>query len=162
VLDQDRSTAKAWDPEMAREIATEMKEMDGPLLPILHAFVQHFGHISNEAIVLISDVLNLTRADVQGVVSFYHDFRREPAGRYVVKLCRAEACQSMGSEELAENLERALGIKFGETTPDRGVTLEAVYCLGNCARSPAVLVNNQLRGRATEAKILDMVGGKRP
>jgi formate dehydrogenase subunit gamma len=145
---------------MAREIATEMKEMDGPLLPILHAFVQHFGHISNEAIVLIADVLNITRADVQGVVSFYHDFRREPAGRYVVKLCRAEACQSMGSEELAENLERALGIKFGETTPDRRVTLEAVYCLGNCALSPAVLVNNQLHGRTDEAKILDMVGEK--
>jgi formate dehydrogenase subunit gamma len=147
---------------MAREIATEMKGMDGPLLPILHAFVQRFGHITSEAIVLIADVLNLTRADVQGVVSFYHDFRRTPAGRYVVKLCRAEACQAMGSEELASNLEQALGIKFGETTPDDRVTLEAVYCLGNCALSPAVLVNNQLRGRANESLILDMVGGGRP
>lgn len=159
MLDQDDTAAKAWDPVTAREIATEMKGMDGPLLPILHAFVRNFGHINNEAIVLIADVLNLTRADVQGVVSFYHDFRREPAGRYVVKLCRAESCQSMGSEELAENLERSLGIKFGETTPDGRVTLEAVYCLGNCALSPAVLVNNKLRGRADEAKILDMVGG---
>jgi formate dehydrogenase subunit gamma len=146
---------------MAREIATEMKGMDGPLLPILHAFVQRFGHITDEAIVLIADVLNLTRADVQGVVSFYHDFRRTPAGNYVVKLCRAEACQAMGSEELASNLEQALGIKFGETTPDGRVTLEAVYCLGNCALSPAVLVNNQLRGRVDETKILDMVGGSR-
>ena len=142
---------------MAREIATEMKGMDGPLLPILHAFVQRFGHITSEAITLIADVLNLTRADVQGVVSFYHDFRTTPAGRYVVKLCRAEACQAMGSEELASNLEQALGIKFGETTSDGRVTLEAVYCLGNCALSPAVLVNNQLRGRADETKILDMV-----
>ena len=144
---------------MARQIASKMKEMDGPLLPILHAFNEEFGFVSDEAIVLIADVLNLTRADVQGVVSFYHDFRREPAGRYVVKLCRAEACQAMGSEELASNLERALGIKFGETTPDGRVSLEAVYCLGNCALSPAVLVNNDLRGRANEKKILDMVGG---
>jgi len=147
---------------MAREIATELKELDGALLPILHAFVQHFGHITSEAIILIADVLNLTRADVQGVVSFYHDFRSTPAGRYVVKLCRAEACQSMGAEELAANLERALGIKFGETTPDGRVTLEAVYCLGNCALSPAVLINNQLRGRADESKILYMVGAGRP
>ena len=160
MLDQNRMMAKAWDPVAAREIATEMKEMDGPLLPILHAFNQEFGFISNDAIVLIADVLNLTRADVQGVVSFYHDFRREPAGRYVVKLCRAEACQSMGSEELASSLERALGIKFGETTPDGRVTLEAVYCLGNCALSPAVLVNNVLRGRANKEKILDMVEGR--
>ena len=151
--------ARAWDPALAREIATEMKEMDGPLLPILHAFNQTFGFIGKEAIVLIADVLNLTRADVPGVVSFYHDFRREPAGRYVVKLCRAEACQSMGSEELAISLERALGIKFGETTSDGRVSLEAVYCLGNCALSPAVLVNDRLRGRADEAKILEMVGG---
>ncbi len=151
--------AKAWDPVMARQIATEMKEMDGPLLPILHAFVQNFGHVSDDAIVIVADVLNITRADVQGVVSFYHDFKREPAGRTVVKLCRAEACQAMGSEELASNLEKALGIKFGETTPDRRVTLEAVYCLGNCALSPAALVNEQLRGRVSETKILEMVGG---
>lgn len=156
---QDRTMAKAWDAELAREIATKKKEMDGPLLPILHAFNEEFGFVSDEAIVLIADVLNLTRADVQGVVSFYHDFRREPAGRYVVKLCRAEACQAMGSEELASNLERALGIRFGETTPDGRVSLQAVYCLGNCALSPAVLINNDLRGRANEEKILQTVGG---
>ena len=147
---------------MGREIATKLKEMDGPLLPILHAFVEHFGHINNDAIVIIADVLNLTRADVQGVVSFYHDFRRENAGRYVVKMCRAEACQSMGSENLAERLEDALGIKFGETTPDRRVTLEAVYCLGNCALSPAALINGKLFGRCNEAKVLAQVGGGRP
>lgn len=162
MLDQNHAVKKTWDPVMARKIATEMKGMDGALLPVLHAFAQHFGHITNEAIILIADVLNLTRADVQGVVSFYHDFRREPGGRYVVKLCRAEACQAMGSEELAARLERALGIKFGETTADGGITLQAVYCLGNCALSPAVLVNNELRGRADEAKILDMVGAARP
>lgn len=167
MLDKDHAVAKAWDPNMARDIATDMKEMDGALLPILHEFVHYFGHISDEAIVIIADVLNLTRADVQGVVSFYHDFRREPSGRYIVKLCRAEACQAMGSEELASSLERALGIKFGETTPDHRVTLEAVYCLGNCALSPAVLINNELQGRASETKIMELLeeeklGGGRP
>lgn len=162
MLGKEHVGARPWDPKAAREIAAEMRAMEGPLLPILHAYVEHFGHVNDEAIIIVADVLNLTRAEVQGVVSFYHDFRREPAGRYVVKVCRAEACQSMGSEKLAANMERALGIKFGETTPDRRVTLEAVYCLGNCALSPAVLVNNELRGRADEEKILAMVGGGRP
>src|SRR5215813_10344097 len=100
-----------------------MKGIDGPLLPILHAFMERFGHVNNEAIVLIADVLNVTRAEVQGVVGFYHDFRRESAGRHVVKVCRAESCQSMGCEALVERLEHALGIEFGATTPDRRVTL---------------------------------------
>ena len=151
-----------WDAEAAREIAVRLKEIEGPLLPILHAFVERFGYINNEAIVLVADVLNITRADVQGVVSFYHDFRREPAGRHVIKVCRAEACQSMGSEGLAERLERALGIKFGETTPDRRVTLEPVYCLGNCALSPSALIDGKLFGRMDEHKILALVSEKQP
>jgi formate dehydrogenase subunit gamma len=159
VLGNERAgLMKAWDAVTAREIAETMKPLDGPLLPILHAFVEHFGHISDEAIVLVADVLNLTRAEVQGVVGFYHDFRREPAGRHVVKVCRAEACQSMGSEALAARLERALGISFGETTPDRRVTLEEVYCLGNCALSPSVMVDGELFGRADETKVLGLVG----
>ena len=151
----------SWDADDARRLALQMKPMDGPLLPILHAFTERYGYITNDAIVLIADVLNLTRAEVQGVVSFYHDFRREPAGRHVIKVCRAESCQSMGSEELAARLERSLGIPFGETTPDRGVTLEAVYCLGNCALSPAVMVDGEVHGRCDEAKILALVGGGR-
>ena len=151
----------AWDAAAARQIAQDMKPMDGPLLPILHALNDRFGHVNDEAIVLVADVLNLTRAEVQGVVSFYHDFRREPAGRHVIKVCRAESCQSMGSEELASRLERALGIKFGDTTPDRRVTLEAVYCLGNCALSPAAMVDGEVHGRADEGKLLALVGGPR-
>jgi formate dehydrogenase subunit gamma len=159
VLGKDRAAlAKEWDAEAAREIAERLKVMEGPLLPILHAFTERFGSVSNEAIVLVADVLNLTRAEVQGVVGFYHDFRREPAGRHVVKVCRAEACQSMGSEALAERLERALGVSFGETTPDRRVTLEEVYCLGNCSLSPNVMVDGELHGRADEAKVLEAVG----
>jgi formate dehydrogenase subunit gamma len=159
VLGKDRAAfANVWDAVAARQIAIELKGLEGPLLPILHAFNERFGHVNDEAIVLVADVLNLTRAEVQGVVGFYHDFRREPAGRHVVKVCRAEACQSMGCEELATRLERALGIKFGETTPDRSVTLESVYCLGNCALSPAVLVDGELHGRMDEAKVMALVG----
>jgi formate dehydrogenase subunit gamma len=159
VLGKDRvGSAKAWDAAAAREIAERLKDLEGPLLPILHAFNEHFGFVTDDAIVLVADVLNLTRAEVQGVVGFYHDFRREPAGRHVVKVCRAEACQSMGSEALAERLERALGISFGDTTPDRRVTLEEVFCLGNCALSPNVMIDGELHGRADEAKVLAVVG----
>jgi formate dehydrogenase subunit gamma len=159
VLGKDRAAfASPWDADAAREIAVHLKDMEGPLLPILHALMERFGHINDEAIVLVADVLNLSRAEVQGVVSFYHDFRREPAGRHVIKVCRAEACQSMGSEALASKLERALGIPFGETSPDRRVTLEEVYCLGNCALSPSVMIDGELHGRADEAKVLELVG----
>src|ERR1700743_37230 len=116
----------SWDPEDARRLAENMQTMGGPLLPLLHAFTERYGYITNDAIVLIADVLNLTRAEVQGVVGFYHDFRREPAGRHVVKLCRAESCQSMGCEVLGARLERSLGIAFACPTPDRRVTLETV------------------------------------
>jgi formate dehydrogenase subunit gamma len=150
-------TALHWDPDKARAIALELKDTEGPLLPILHAYNERFGYISNEAIKIAADVLNLTRAEVQGVVGFYHDFRREPAGRHIIQVCRAEACQSMGCEDLAARLERALRIKFGETTPDRRVTLLPVYCLGNCALSPAVMVDGELHGRMNEKKVLDLV-----
>jgi formate dehydrogenase subunit gamma len=152
-----RERAVQWDPDKARAIAVELKDIEGPLIPILHALNDRFGHINNEAIKIVADVLNLTRAEVQGVVGFYHDFRREPAGRHVIQVCRAEACQSMGCEELAERLERALGIKFGETSPDRNVTLLPVYCLGNCSLSPSVMVDGELYGRMDERKVLNLV-----
>ena len=146
-----------WNVERARALIAEHVGLEGPLIPILHALNDRFGHINNEAMVIVADVLNLTRAEVQGVVGFYHDFRREPAGRHVIQVCRAEACQSMGSEDLAERLERALGIKFGDTTPDRRVTLLPVYCLGNCALSPAAMIDGKLHGRMTDKKVLDLV-----
>jgi len=156
------STCEPWDAERAKALIAEHITLEGPLLPILHAINDRFGHVNNEAIVIIADALNLTRADVQGVVGFYHDFRREPHGRHVIKVCRAEACQSMGSEALAERLERALGIKFGQTTSDRRVTLEPVYCLGNCALSPSALIDGKLFGRMDEHKILALVCEQRP
>ena len=150
-----------WDITAARQIAEQLKGIDGPLIPILHALNDRFGHITEEGMKMVADVLNITRAEVQGVVGFYHDFRREPPGRHVIKMCRAEACQSMGSEDLAARLERSLGVAFGATTPDRGVSLEAVYCLGNCALSPAVMVDGEVYGRCDEAKVLALVGGGR-
>lgn len=139
------------------ELAAAMKHMDGPLLPILHAVNAQFGYVDARALPVIADVLNLTRAEVQGVVSFYHDFRRAPAGRHVVKICRAEACQAMGAESLIAELETALGVKLGETSTDGRVTLEPIYCLGNCALSPAALIDGQLHGRLNTAGALAQV-----
>ena len=132
--------------------------LDGPLLPILHAINDQLGFVDERALPIIADVLNLTRAEVQGVVSFYHDFRRAPVGRHVVKVCRAEACQAMGAERLITELETAFGIKLGETSKDGRVTLEPVYCLGNCALSPAALIDGKLYGRLDAAKAVAQVG----
>lgn len=127
-------------------------------MPILHAINDQFGFVDERALPILADVLNLTRAEVQGVVSFYHDFRRAPAGRHVVKICRAEACQAMGAERLIGELEISFGVKLGETSADGRVTLEAVYCLGNCALSPAALIDGKLHGRLDAARAQAQVG----
>lgn len=137
----------AWDASLARAIATEHKQLEGPLLPILHALVETFGYIDERAIPIVADVLNLSRADVHGVVTFYHDFRREPAGKHIIKICVAESCQSMGYQAVLTRLESTLGIGMNETTPDGRITIEPVYCLGNCALSPAALFDDDLYGR---------------
>jgi formate dehydrogenase subunit gamma len=132
----------------AREIAEALQGLEGPLLPILHALQDRFGHVPGVAIPVVAEVLNLTRADVHGVVSFYHDFRDAPAGRHVLRICRSEACKSMGADRLLAEVEDALGISAGETTPDGRVTLEAVHCLGLCACAPAAQAGGRLVGRA--------------
>lgn len=147
-----------FNADQVREIAERMKGLAGPLLPILHAINDQCGFVDERALPIIADVLNLTRAEVQGVVSFYHDFRRAPAGRHVVKICRAEACQAMGAERLITELESAFKIKLGETSPDGRVTLEPVYCLGNCALSPAALIDGRLYGRLDAARVQAQVG----
>ncbi len=147
-----------FDPAPVRDLAQRLKGLDGPLLPILHAVNDQFGYVDERALPVIADVLNLTRAEVQGVVSFYHDFRRSPAGRHVVKVCRAEACQAMGAERLISELETAFGVKLGETSKDGRVTLEPVYCLGNCALSPAALIDGKLYGRLNAARAQAQVG----
>ena len=133
-----------------------MKDLEGPLLPILHGVQEEFGHVPQEALEVIAKALNLSKAEVYGVVTFYHDFRREPTGRHVLKLCRAEACQSMGGDALHEKLQRLLGIGFGETAKDGSVTLEAVYCLGLCACSPSAMLDGEVIGRLDETRIAEL------
>lgn len=136
-----------------RAIAEELKPLEGPLLPILHAVQHQFGSVSEPAIRVIAHVLNQTAAEVHGVASFYHDFRTEPAGTLVVKVCRSEACKSMGADALAAAAEERFGVKMGETRPDGAVTLEPIYCLGLCACAPAAMVGDRLVGRATVEKL---------
>lgn len=127
--------------------------MEGPLLPILHAIQAAFGHVPQDALPIIAKRLNLTRAEVHGVMSFYHDFREQPAGQHVLKICRAEACQSMGADRVAAHAQKALGIDWHETTKDGQVTLEPIFCLGLCACAPAAMVDGRLVGRVDEALV---------
>jgi formate dehydrogenase subunit gamma len=138
----------------ARAIASRLKPLEGPLLPILHAVQARFGHVPHAALPAIADVLNLTRAEVHGVASFYHDFRAKPAGRVTVRVCRSEACKSMGADRLLAELEVALGVRTGETAADGSVTLEPVYCLGLCACGPAAQVGDRPVGRASAERIV--------
>jgi formate dehydrogenase subunit gamma len=121
----------------------------GPLLPVLHEIQDKLGYVPPAAEALLAGALNLSRAEVHGVVSFYHDFRNEPPGEHTVQLCRAEACQAMGSRELERHARQRLGIGFGETTDNGLITLEPVYCLGNCACSPSVRVDDEIHARVT-------------
>lgn len=123
------------------------RHLEGPLLPILHGLQDEFGCVPKESLPVIAEALDLSNAEVHGVVTFYHDFRSHPAGRHVIKLCRAEACQSMGCDAVAARLQQLLGIGFHETAKDGSVTLEAVYCLGLCACAPAALVDGEPVGR---------------
>ena len=125
----------------------------GALLPILHRIQAEFGYVGSDVVPVLAAELNISRADVHGVVTFYTDFRSEPAGRTVLKLCRAEACRAMGAEQLVAHAEQVLGIKVGQTTPDGSVTLEQVFCLGNCALGPAGQVDERVRGRLSPARL---------
>lgn len=127
--------------------------MEGPLLPILHAVQAEFGFIPRDALPIIAKDLNLSRAEVHGVMTFYHDFREDPTGRHVLKLCRAEACQAMGADRVAAHAQNRLGIEWHETTRDGAVTLEPVFCMGLCACAPAAMVDGRLVGRVDEAGI---------
>ncbi|MGP4020795.1 NADH-quinone oxidoreductase subunit NuoE family protein [Saccharopolyspora sp. 5N708] len=129
----------------------------GALLPILHRIQDEFGYIDPEVVPVLAAELNISRADVHGVITFYTDFRSDPAGTSTVRLCRAEACQSVGAEKLVADAEQVFGIKVGETTPDRSVTLEQVFCLGNCALGPAAQVNNKLYGRVDRSRLVEIL-----
>lgn len=145
--------------DRVREIIAEHIGLEGPLLPIFHAIQSEFGHVPQLAIPVIAEALNIGRAEVHGTMSFYHDFRTEPAGRHVVKLCRAEACQSVGADALAEHARARLGVDWHETTKNGNVTLEPVFCLGLCACGPSALVDGKVVGRLDETKLDNILAG---
>ncbi len=138
------------------EILEAHQGLEGPLLPILHAIQAAFGYVPDTAIPQIAKALMLSKAEVHGVISFYHDFREKPAGRHVLKLCRAEACQTVGADAVADRIKRALGIDWHETTADGRVTLEPVFCLGLCACGPAAMVDGRLVGRCDESIVAEV------
>ena len=146
-----------WDPGLAITIIAEHAALEGAALPILHALQNEFGCVPKEAEPLIAEALNLSRAEIHGVISFYHDFRRSPAGRRVLKLCRAEACQAVGAVAMGERVLARLGIAWGGTTADGGLTVEGVYCLGLCACAPAALLDGEPVGRLDDALLAGLV-----
>jgi formate dehydrogenase subunit gamma len=142
-----------WEAARGAEIIAEHSKVEGATLVILHALQEAFGYVPEDAVPMIANELNLSRAEVYGVFTFYHDFRAKPAGRHVLKLCRAEACQAAGGDALVERAEQKLGIALGNTTPDERVTLEPIYCLGLCATAPSAMLDGRLVGRLDAARI---------
>src|SRR5208282_2170022 len=139
----------ASDALVVDEIAAGLADQPGALMLVLHAVNDRLGYIPPDAVPAIARALNLSRAEVHGVVSFYHDFRTERPGRRIIRVCRAESCQAMGAVALAKHIQARLGIDFGQTSANGDFTLEPVYCLGNCACSPAIVVGVDLHGRVT-------------
>ncbi len=142
-----------WSEKRTRELVALHRHREGPLMEILHSCMQAFGHVPQDAVPVIASELNLSRAEVHGVVTFYHDFRGERAGSIVLKLCRAEACQSMGCEDLVKRAEDRLGVECGNTTADGRVSLEPIYCLGLCATAPSAMINGRIVGRLDADKL---------
>lgn len=149
----------AGSEERAHAICATHGNRPDELLEIFHEVQHELGFIPEPVVAVIANALNLSRADVYGVLSFYHDFRRAPAGRHVVKVCRAEACQAMHTDEVCAHAEQRLGTKFGETSADGEFTLEAVYCLGNCARSPAMMIDGNLYGFVDKNRFDAIISG---
>jgi formate dehydrogenase subunit gamma len=143
----------AWDAEEARRIIESLRGLDGALIPMLHALQGRFGYVDDAAVPDLADVLNLSRAEVHGVITFYHEFRRSPPARHALHLCRAEACQSVGARALESHVKRKLGIDYHHDTPDGRWSLGAIYCLGNCACGPSALIDGATFGRLTAEKL---------
>lgn len=139
------------------QIVEGLKDKPGAMLPILHGIQDRIGYVPEVAVPIIADALQQTRAEVHGVISFYHHFRTHPAGAHVVYVCRAEACQALGSRQLEGHVKKKLGVDYHQTTPDGEFTLEPVYCLGNCACGPSLRVNDDIHGRMTTARFDGLV-----
>jgi formate dehydrogenase subunit gamma len=146
-------TAEGWNPERAAAVIAAHRGTDGAALPMLHAIQAEFGYVPEEAVPMVAQALNLSRAEVHGIVTFYHDFRHAPAGRHVLKLCRAEACQSLGGDALAAHAKARLKLGWGETTPNGALTLEPVFCLGLCACGPSALLDGKVIGRLDKQRL---------
>ena len=144
-----------WNEEVAREIVTRLVALDGAMLPILHALQDEFGYVDPAAVPVIAAALNISRAEAHGTISFYHDFREAPAGRRVVKICRAEACQANGCEGLLDEVRARAGLSPDVPGDDR-LTIETVYCLGNCALGPSALVDGELVGRLDADRLIGL------
>ena len=143
--------------EVVTDTVAALEGQRGALLPILHAIQETLGCVPREAVPVLAERLNLSRADVHGVVTFYHDFRAEPAGRTTVKICRAEACQAVGSSRLVDHVRDRYGMELGETRSDGALTVDQVFCLGNCALGPTVQVGARLHGRVDAAKLTQLI-----
>ena len=146
-----------WSAQVAAETISAQSARRGPLLPVLHALQETFGYVDPRAVPLVATALNLSRADVHGVLTFYSDLRTEPAGRVVVQVCRAEACQSVGAQDLLDGASARLAVPVGATRADGEVTLEEVFCLGNCALGPSALVGGRLAGRLDADRLAALV-----
>lgn len=147
-------SGSAWDAGEARRIIDRHKDRPGALLPILHAIQDHFAYVPEAAMPMIAETLGITRAEVHGVVSFYHHFRSREPGCHVIEICRAEACQAQGGRALEAHAKKVLGVDYDQTTRDNRVSLEAVYCLGNCSCGPSVRIGADVHARV-DAKRLD-------
>ena len=154
-------TLSATHSDTVRRIVSDLKGRPGPLLEVLHAIQASLGYVPEGAVPLVAQGLNISRAEVHGVVTFYHYFRRTPPGKHVVSLCRAESCQALGGDDLAAHAKRKLGVDFHETTADGEFSLEPIYCLGNCACSPAAMVDDRLYGRLTPERFDEMLTKER-
>jgi formate dehydrogenase subunit gamma len=139
--------------ERTAHIIAPYRGLEGPAMPMLHAIQAAFGYVPQASVPVVAEMLNLSRAEVHGLISFYHDFRHQPAGRHVVKLCRAEACQSMGADRVAAYVKERLGISWHETTPDGAVTLEPIFCIGLCAAAPCGMVDERSLARLDAGRI---------
>jgi formate dehydrogenase subunit gamma len=144
----------AWDQDEARSIVSGLSHLEGATLPILHALQEEFGYVDPQVVPVIADALNLSRAEVHGAITFYHDFKTAPAPRRVIKLCRAEACQARGCEEMVDHLARDHGIDVDAHSDE--LAIETVYCLGNCALGPAALVDGELIGRLDADRLAEL------
>jgi len=151
------STAAEWTVQSIQTMIDDLKHKPGAMLPILHAIQNELGYIPDKAVSLIADTLLQTKAEVHGVISFYHHFRSTPAGQHTIEICRAEACQAMGCRNLEQHAKNVLNIDYHQTTPDRKFSLEPVYCLGNCATAPSVRIGDAVYGRVSVDKFDSLI-----